>query len=58
MLFRSVASALEVLAVLDPPAGALDPTPSLVLLVSGSTAERLAYATSFGSLTVSVIGAA
>ena len=54
----TVASALEVLAVLDPPTGALDPTPSLVLLVSGSTAERLAYATSFGSLTVSVIGAA
>lgn len=54
----TVAAGLEVLAVLPAPAGALDPTPSLVLLVSDGTAERLAYATAFGTLAVSIVGAA
>ncbi|MFM7719362.1 MAG: Flp pilus assembly protein CpaB [Actinomycetota bacterium] len=54
----TVASGLEVLAVLDPPAGDLGADPSLVLLVSDATAERLAYASAFADLTVSIVGAA
>ena len=53
----TVAAGLEVLAVIEPPVGGLDARPSLVLLVSDGTAERLAYATAFGTLSVSVVGA-
>jgi pilus assembly protein CpaB len=54
----TVASGLEVLAILDPEEGAIavgaDAGPSLVLLVSPEVAEELAYATAFGELAVTV----
>lgn len=51
-----VASALEVLAILEPAPGDPSGRPSLVLLVSGTTAERLAYASAFADLTVAIAG--
>jgi Flp pilus assembly protein CpaB len=57
---ETTATGLEVLMVLDPPqdtfaaSGAEGPT--LVLLVSPDTAERLAYAKAFATLTVVVAG--
>ena len=54
----TVAADLEVLAVLPPPEGDIGAEPSLVLLVSDATAERLAYARAFADLTVSIVGAA
>lgn len=53
----TVASGLEVLAVLEPEAGAMGEEPSLVLLVSTTTAERLAYATAFGELSIAIVAA-
>jgi len=56
---QTVASGLEVLSVLAPEAGLAGPAPegpSLVLLVSPATAERLAHATAFGHLTVTIAG--
>ncbi len=56
----TVASGLEVLSVLEPEGGLVGPStegPSLVLLVSPETAERLAHATAFGQLTVTIAGA-
>lgn len=55
----TVASGLEVLSVLEPEQGLAGPAPegpSLVLLVSPATAERLAHATAFGHLTVTIAG--
>lgn len=51
-----VATALEVLAVLEPAPGDPSGRPSLVLLVSGTTAERLAYASAFADLSVAIVG--
>lgn len=51
-----VASGLEVLAILDPAPGDPSGRPSLVLLVSGTTAERLAYASAFADLSVAIVG--
>lgn len=52
-----VASALEVLAILEPATGDPSGRPSLVLLVTGTTAERLAYASAFADLSVAIAGA-
>ena len=52
-----VASALEVLAILEPAPGDPSGRPSLVLLVTGTTAERLAYASAFADLSVAIAGA-
>ena len=59
---ETVASGLEVLSVLGPGStdalsGAPSDAPRLVLLVSPDTAERLAYAASFGDLSVTIAGA-
>lgn len=57
---ETVASGLEVLTVLEPESGLAGPAPegpSLVLLVSPATAERLAHASAFGHLTVTIAGA-
>jgi Flp pilus assembly protein CpaB len=51
-----VATALEVLAILEPAPGDPSGRTSLVLLVSGTTAERLAYASAFADLTVAIAG--
>lgn len=51
-----VATGLEVLAILDAAPGGTSDRPSLVLLVSGSTAERLAYANAFADLSVAIAG--
>lgn len=51
-----VASGLEVLAILEPAPGDPSGSPSLVLLVSGTTAERLAYASAFADLSVAIVG--
>jgi Flp pilus assembly protein CpaB len=57
---ETTATGLEVLMVLDPPQDAFAASggegPTLVLLVSSETAERLAYAKAFASLTVVVAG--
>lgn len=53
----TVASGLEVLAVLEPEEGAMGDEPSLVLLVSTTTAERLAYATAFADLSIAIVAA-
>lgn len=54
----TVASGLEVLAIVEPEAGAFDAAgaggPSLVLLVGPEIAEELAYATAFADLAVAV----
>jgi Flp pilus assembly protein CpaB len=54
----TVGSALEVLTVVEEPAGAFEASgstgPSLVLLVSPETAERLAHATAFAQLSIAV----
>ncbi len=54
----TVASGLEVLAVVEPSAGAFQAGgasgPSLVLLVGPEVAEKLAYATAFADLAVAV----
>lgn len=57
---ETVASGLEVLAVLEQGSGLVGSPegPSLVLLVSPATAERLAHATAFGQLTVTIAGPA
>lgn len=51
-----VASGLEVLAILEPAPGEPSGRPSLVLLVSGTAAERLAYASAFADLSVAIVG--
>lgn len=51
-----VATGLEVLAILEPAPGDPSGRPSLVLLVSGTTAERLAYANAFADLSVAIAG--
>lgn len=51
-----VATGLEVLAVLDAAPGDPSGRPSLVLLVTGTTAERLAYASAFADLSVAIVG--
>ena len=58
---ETVASGLEVLSVLgsgqtDALSGAASDEPRLVLLVSPEDAERLAYATVFGDLSVTIAG--
>jgi Flp pilus assembly protein CpaB len=54
----TVGSNLEVLAVIEQPAGVIDAGgadgPALVLLVSPETAERLAHAAAFGRLSVAI----
>jgi Flp pilus assembly protein CpaB len=59
---ETTATGLEVLMVLDPPQDAFAASgaegPTLVLLVSPDTAERLAYAKAFATLTVVVAGTA
>ncbi len=59
---ETVATGLEVLSVLgsgqtDALSGSPSDAPRLVLLVSPDTAERLAYATAFGDLSVTIAGA-
>lgn len=51
-----VATALEVLAILDAAPGDPSGRPSLVLLVTGTTAERLAYASAFADLSIAIAG--
>lgn len=51
-----VATSLEVLAILDAAPGDPSGRPSLVLLVSSTTAERLAYASAFADLSVAIAG--
>jgi pilus assembly protein CpaB len=54
----TVGTGLEVLSVLDEPAGTFEASgtsgPSLVLLVSPETAERLAHATAFAQISVTI----
>lgn len=55
----TVASGLEVLTLLEPEPGLVGSSsegPSLVLLVSPEAAERLAHATAFGRITVTIAG--
>ena len=59
---ETVATGLEVLAVLssgqtDALSGAASDAPRLVVLVTPDIAERLAYASAFGDLSVSIAGA-
>lgn len=51
-----IASGLEVLAILGSAPGDTSGDPSLVLLVSVATAERLAYANAFADLSVAIVG--
>jgi Flp pilus assembly protein CpaB len=54
----TVGTDLEVLSVIEEPAGTFEASgsggPSLVLLVSPETAERLAHATAFAQLSVTI----
>jgi len=58
----TVASGLEVLAIVEPEGGAFEAGggggPSLVLLVGPAIAEELAYASAFADLAVAVASAA